>query len=382
MKIGIITICKVNNYGAELQAFATQRKLQLMGYDAEIIDYLYYKNWRFKDSKMSMPFIPLTAKERLAYWIKYRVIDWFVDTVLPLLNKDARRRSSRYQQFWDNVRFSRQYTSMPQLYSAALDYDVYFVGSDQVWNPSASSSIEPYFLTFASVDAKRCSYASSFGVSSIPTELDGRYSCYLKDFDSISVRESEGVELVKRLSGRDAALVVDPTLLLRKSEWKPYMRPVKALASQYVLIYELLPSPELMRIARAIGRERKMPVYNITKRAFATRKCDGVENIKDAGPAEFLWLIAHAACVVTNSFHGTALSVNFGVPFCCVLNRSRNNNSRITSLLRQIGLDSHIIYEDNIGQYDERLIFEPFDTNAVLPFVEGSEKYIKECLKP
>ena len=37
MKIGIITICKVNNYGAELQAFATQKKLEQMGHNAEII---------------------------------------------------------------------------------------------------------------------------------------------------------------------------------------------------------------------------------------------------------------------------------------------------------------------------------------------------------
>lgn len=41
------------------------------------------------------------------------------------------------------------------------------VGSDQVWNPNASSSIEPYFLTFAPHSALTVSYASSFGVSKI-----------------------------------------------------------------------------------------------------------------------------------------------------------------------------------------------------------------------
>ena len=59
MKIGIITICKVNNYGAELQAFATQKKLEQMGHNAEIINYLYYKNWHFKDTPLSQPFVPL-----------------------------------------------------------------------------------------------------------------------------------------------------------------------------------------------------------------------------------------------------------------------------------------------------------------------------------
>ena len=65
MKIGIITIVKVNNYGAELQAFALQKKLELAGFQSEIIDYLYYKNWRFKDTKASRPFVALGTKGKV-----------------------------------------------------------------------------------------------------------------------------------------------------------------------------------------------------------------------------------------------------------------------------------------------------------------------------
>lgn len=54
-KIGIITILKANNYGAELQAYATQNALQLMGYDAKIIDFLFYKNPRHIPTKKSKP---------------------------------------------------------------------------------------------------------------------------------------------------------------------------------------------------------------------------------------------------------------------------------------------------------------------------------------
>ena len=38
MKIGIVTFVKADNYGAELQAYALQRKLNMMGYDAEVLD--------------------------------------------------------------------------------------------------------------------------------------------------------------------------------------------------------------------------------------------------------------------------------------------------------------------------------------------------------
>ena len=64
-KVGIITIVNVNNYGAELQAFATFRKLQLMGYNAEIINYLYYKDWRYIDSKMSRSFNSMSIKGKI-----------------------------------------------------------------------------------------------------------------------------------------------------------------------------------------------------------------------------------------------------------------------------------------------------------------------------
>lgn len=60
--VGIITILKVNNYGAELQSYATQRIMNLMGYDAEIIDYLYYRNSGHIKEKCSMPFYPYPVK--------------------------------------------------------------------------------------------------------------------------------------------------------------------------------------------------------------------------------------------------------------------------------------------------------------------------------
>ncbi|MEB3373128.1 hypothetical protein SFC43_05805 [Bacteroides sp. CR5/BHMF/2] len=54
-KIGIITIVRVNNYGAELQAYALQRKLINMGYDAELIDYLYYIHPNYIKEKKAVP---------------------------------------------------------------------------------------------------------------------------------------------------------------------------------------------------------------------------------------------------------------------------------------------------------------------------------------
>ena len=64
-KIGIITILKVNNYGAELQAYALQRCLNSLGYDAEVIDYLFYKHPDHVRESISRPFYPYPLKNKV-----------------------------------------------------------------------------------------------------------------------------------------------------------------------------------------------------------------------------------------------------------------------------------------------------------------------------
>lgn len=345
--IGIITIVKVNNYGAELQAFALQKKLELLGFESEIIDYIYYKNWRFKDTKASRPFVPAGLKGRLMYWIKYRLIGCFADVVLPKINGNVKKRTKCFTEFHArNTKFSKTYRSMLELYADDLEYDKYIVGSDQVWNPMASSSIEPYFLTFVPEGHRKISYASSFGVSDIDDELQERFRKLLSNIDVISVREKSGVDLVLSLIGKNAKLVADPTLLLTKKEWMPYMHQRSQIPEHYVLIYDLSDSNAVTSMAKRIGEIKKMPVLRICKRAFFVRKDDGVTNILDAGPAEFLSLIANADYVITNSFHGTAFSINFNVPFFAIVSPAKKNNSRIESLLETTGLENRLIAEN------------------------------------
>lgn len=370
MKIGVITIEQVNNYGAELQATATIKVLQGMGYEAEIIDYCYYKNWNFKDTKISAPFVSMSVKGRLMYWVKYRLVNRVVAKVLPMVYPTVRRRIRRFEDFHKiNTRMSKRYLSMPELYRTKMDYDVYVVGSDQVWNPSASSSIEPYFLTFAPKEAKKISYASSFGVNNIPASLYEKYKKQLSNIDYLSVREQTGVCLVKTLTGRDATCVLDPTLLLNKEQWGNIMHAYPHMPSRYILVYQLLPSETLPSLAMRMGEDMKCLVYYLTKRAYAVNCPKGMMEIKDAGPAEFLWLIKNASCVVTNSFHGTAFSVNFGTPFYAVLNPNRGSNARITSLLNSVNLMDRIVYEG-----DKLPIFSFYDADYVQKHIEMLRK--------
>lgn len=343
-KIGIVTILKVNNYGAELQAYATQAILKKLGWDAEIIDYLFYKNPDFKKTRRSKPLFPMGLTKKAKEFL-YPIL---ANIKSKKDSEASRLRKSRFDEFHrQNTSLSRTYRTIDDLYSDSTNYDVYMVGSDQVWNPGIYSSIEPYFLTFAPKGKKRISYASSFGVSEIPLAAQPFYKNCLNQMDAVSVRENNAVAMIDRLCGKKAHWVLDPTLLLTADDWKQVTSMRYEGKKDFVLIYELTPCPYIVALAKHIAHKLGLTMVRICKNAAVEDKEALVENVTDAGPAEFLELFEKAAYVVTNSFHGTAFSVNFGKPFYTVAPKRKDNNSRQQSLLGMLALEDRLVLEDS-----------------------------------
>lgn len=343
-KVGIITIVRVNNYGAELQAYATQEALRKQGYDAEIIDYLFYKNKGHKRTKASRPTFKMPFKKHLAEWLYPKRARM---KALLQRNKLMEVRAEKFEKFHQtNTHFSQTYHSYDELLHAHLQYDAYIVGSDQVWNPGVYSSLDPYFLKFAPKCKRKLSYASSIGLSELPAHTHPYYHEALNGLDAISVREEQAVDLVKQVSGKDAQWVLDPTLLLNAEEWKKVAILPQGIPEKYILLYELTPCPYLKTLAKHIAEIKGCKVVRITKDANRVEPDDEVINVMDAGPAEFLGLFRNAEFVVTNSFHGTAFSINFNRPFYVVTPARKQNNSRQQSILRLFGLTERLLLED------------------------------------
>lgn len=346
MKIGIITILKVNNYGAELQAYALQNILCKLGHNAEIIDYLFYKNPKHIRTKRSRPTFRLGVKKRMSeilYPIYLRLKTLGNSTIYN-------KREQRFEAFHrKHTHMSQTYRSIDQLFSAEMDYDIYIVGSDQVWNPGIYSSLDPYFLKFAPDGKKRLAYASSFGVSDIPAIARPYYSEALQHFNAIGVRESNAVELVKELSGKNAQWVLDPTLLLTKEDWNTIAtRPdIIGLNQQrgFILLYELTPCPYITKLAKHLKLDLKLPIVRICKSASNEDSEKSILNVTDAGPEEFIWLFAHATFIITNSFHGSAFSINMERNFYTIIPLRKQNNSRQQSLLKLFGLENRLLVE-------------------------------------
>ena len=342
-KIGIITLVRVNNYGAELQAFATQHALQQMGYDAEIIDYLYFINPRHKKTKGSKPNFKMPMKLRLIVTL-YPWLQWYKKFKQ---DKDTLKlREERFNSFHkENTRFYKEYRTAESLRSSQMDYDVYVAGSDQVWNPNNYTSLDPYFLKFAPQGKTKISYASSFGVGVLPEHTRSYYKDALKDSNAISVREENAVQLVEDVAGVKAQWVLDPTLLLTGEEWIKYGKVVEGIPDTFVLIYEVTPCAYVKQLALKVAKDLGCKVVRINCDASRQEADDEVLNIMAAGPAEFIWLFSQASMVVTNSFHGTAFSLNMQKDFFVVTPERKQNNSRQKSLLRLLNQENRLIVE-------------------------------------
>ncbi|MBR1387366.1 MAG: polysaccharide pyruvyl transferase family protein [Alloprevotella sp.] len=338
--IGIVTIFDVSNFGAELQTYATQKAMQNMGYDAEIIDFPYYKSPSFKREAVANPFYPYPLKLRLKEMLS-GCLRWVRQLTS---HKKLDERAHKFKRFHqENTRFSKEkYNRISSLYKNPPSYDVYCVGSDQVWNPYNFVSLYPYFLTFASEGSRKMSYASSFGVSTIPSAAQSVFGACLNGFDAISVREESGARMVEELSQKRATVVCDPTLLLDKNDWEQVERGVAEIPERFVLVYELHPIPYLNMVAAHVSKLLGIPVVRICSESMATHP--GCVNLFNIGPAEFVYLFRHATFVVTNSFHGTCFSLNFRKNFYCVLSPTQNNNSRQLSILNHCNLVSRVLY--------------------------------------
>ena len=117
------------------------------------------------------------------------------------------------------------------------EYDFFVTGSDQVWNPNFGFGNEIDFLEFAD-EYKRISFAASFGISVVPEEHSEKFKRRLNNMRKISVREDAGAEIVKKLTGRDAIVLPDPTLLIEKKRWEIIMSSHKYKpTSKYILTY-------------------------------------------------------------------------------------------------------------------------------------------------
>lgn len=324
MKIGIITMHRVKNCGSNLQAYALQHKLQQMGHDAELIDYYYQ---------------PPSSK---TFSIQ-NIISFILDAITGF---PKRRQRSRFKKFQEKYYHTSKFYDKDSIKENPPVYDLYMSGSDQVWNPRYIKDDTNFMLSFADASCRKVSYASSFACAEIPEEYAKKYADALNQYDKISVREQAGIDIVKKLTGKDAQLACDPVLLLGQSEWSELAGEVRPYKEPYILVYTLAymfnPRPGIYNIIDTVQKKLGYKVIYLNGTKEEKFKPNS-KVVKDFGPIEFLQWIKNAEFVITDSFHCTAFSVIFSRPLMGVVKSIDTKDGRLTTLLKKVGAERSIV---------------------------------------
>lgn len=323
MKIGMLTFHCAHNYGAVLQCYALQEMLKGMGHTVEIIDYRPYY--------LRVPYDVINL-HRIQSRNPLRLVKRAISETLSLPQRIIRHRK------FDS--FIKHYLNLSKSAGISSDYDVYVMGSDQIWNPKITNGFDGvYFgyLPFPKVKKKYIAYAASMETEQLDSAEEDYLRKSLKNFDAISVRETQLATLLQPLTDKKVSVVLDPTLLADSSVWNIFFGQ-KPLNRKYVLVYQVRVDKNTLRIARHIASQLDAEVVAIS--SYPTcRKCCNLYQTES--PQDFVNWIKHASCVVTTSFHGTAFSIILNRPFYSLA--LGTGDTRSASLLKLVGLEDRLI---------------------------------------
>lgn len=321
MKLDVITLQAVQNYGSALQAFATQEIFKKHGFDVTIINYVrenvrqenLLKTWSKGDPIKAIVMLPTVIR-----WKK--VFSAFLE---------------KYINLSDTI-----YTTAEDFDHYPLSADAYCTGSDQVWNSKWNKGILPcLYLDFVPPTYYKFSFAASFGQQILSKEEIDITKPYLLQYQKISVRE-EGAKkiLEEQYHIPNVVHILDPTLCLPGSFWRKYSLQRK-IKEDYLLVYNLNRSKEFDLYAKKMAKRTGLKLVRLCTRYdqfFRPGKSVLVPEVFD-----FVNLIDNAKYVLTDSFHATAFSLNMQTEPMCIY--PKQFGGRLESILTQTNtLHKHV----------------------------------------
>jgi len=339
MKIGILTLPFILNYGGILLKYALQTVLKREGFDPYVINLHYspttrmrftaslFKRWLLKNifRKNIPPRIRPTKKEAL-----------IVGNNLIRFEKE-------------NINLTKKFYKNIFKNTEEYAFDAFIVGSDQVWRPKYVPNLTSYFLDFldGNNQVKKITYAASFGVDNweFTAEETIRCSALVKQFSAISVREESAIELCKKYLNVEAIHALDPTMLLKKEDYINLVEKDNIPVRDNILFSYILDGSDKKNnaIQKAIKELKLHHISGMPSNSFAWK--ESKKDLSDciySPVTEWLSGFRDAKFVITDSFHGTMFSIIFNKPFVVFLNEHRGN-ARFSSILRLFNLEDRII---------------------------------------
>ena len=376
MKIGILTHPLETNYGGLLQAFALQKVLKDLGHEVYTID--RYNNNCYESFIAN--FLGY-CKRNKEYYIDHKKVPTAWN---PFLNNNEKEiLATETKKFIErNIRVTRKVESK-QLSMIDKEYlfDAYVVGSDQVWLPGYCPTS---FLDFVKrKDVIKMFYAASVGKRSFADDESLCATCraLAQSFNGISVREYKLVQLSKDRLGRNAELVLDPTFLLEPRDYLSAINESGTIKDDTLFVYLLDKEKYKLEIVEKTCLTLGIKPYFANVDEYYLK---GVSKdiSKCIFPSVDSWIenLSNARFVITDSFHGTALSILFNKQFISIGNPTRGID-RFYSLLGTFNLADRMVFENSEYQ---RIFRQKIDYERVNKILESnrktSMKYITDIL--
>lgn len=358
MKIGIISMQRVPNYGSFLQAYGLRKTIESFGHSVVFIDY-----------KAERPVVAFNKRSQM----KFKVMDlaavkYLNDTFKYLV---LHRRSFIYQY---RLRYLKELgIGYKKDYSTQVDVAV--IGSDEVFNCLQSGfnvGFSPMLFGQGINARKVISYAASFGYTDLAGlekyKVDSIIAYYLKTFKAISVRDSNSAEIVAQLTGIKPEMNLDPVLIYDFEIPKvdiPY--------KDFVILYTYKSrkySEKDQQAIRAFCRENHKMLISIGNAQ------KWVENRMEAAPLELLAYIKAADFIITDTFHGSVFSIKYNKRFA-VLVRD-DNRLKLGDLLRRLHQEERAIS----SFYDlQRMYEKPTDYSVTNMLIRQEKEHALDYLQ-
>ncbi len=337
-KIGIITRHSVPNYGSLLQSYATQKVIEKLGYNSEIIDYTRKEE---KANRLASTLIKGKKWDKNFFLrLVYKIIQ--TPNYFKMYKKFEKYRKGFLKET------EKEYLSLKELEENPPEADIYCSGSDQIWGKIGTVDYdEAYFLEF--VKEKKCiSYASSLGKTELSQNLRNNIFNLLKKYSYILVREKSAKEILIENKLENVEQVLDPTFLLEKTEWEELsQKSNKKIKKKYVLVYQLHDNKEFNKYAKEFAKKKNLKLLRISPSFYHITRSGKLIYLPTQ--YDFLKYFQNAEYILTDSFHATVFSIIFNKQFIDIMPKNKTG-TRIESILNLLGIENRIL--DNYNDFE------------------------------
>lgn len=339
MKVGIMSMQRIINYGSFMQALSLKRILEELGHTVVFVDYVPKPNVHNRKN------IRLQVRSSLRY-IKKKFYPWSLMKKLRPNNRDG-----LYEKFLDCY----SWLDMTEKRCFHTKVDVLVIGSDEVFNCLQSGVTVGFSMELFGQNnrAKRLiSYAASFGSTTLDKlkeyGVTNIIKSHLNRFSAISVRDNNSNSIVRELTGKEPYVHLDPVLVggVENIAWKPVNT-----TGKYVAVYGYkgrFSEQEAAEIQKFAHNNGMKTISIMDEQSF----CDEVVTCR---PDEILSYVRNAEYVITDTFHGTIFSIIFHKPFAVFCRKKSDtgstNKEKLLDLLQRLNLMDRVI--ENINDIPE-----------------------------